>query len=122
MNLFLPHQLPDNDQNTNPKKVYNLRLATRQDCLPTRFNSVRRGITIESRPLSCLFIWRGSMYATSSSVVMAQLVLRRHMHMVWLNPMTGHRCQRLQSGFFRFHSPLISKLCWEGVVLRILVV
>nr|GEX82393.1 RNA-directed DNA polymerase, eukaryota [Tanacetum cinerariifolium] len=76
--LFLPHQAaPTRWIKYIPFKVNIFAWRARQDCLPTRVNLIRRGITIESSHCPVCSICEEDVYHIFFRCDLAQLVLRR---------------------------------------------
>ncbi|GKC85638.1 RNA-directed DNA polymerase, eukaryota, partial [Tanacetum coccineum] len=165
--LFLPHQAAQTRWiKYIPIKVNIFVWRARQDCLPTRVNLIRRGITIESSLCPVCSVCEEDVCHIFFRCDLAQLVLRRICRWWGLDPHDWSSFQEWQSwilsiqfsskvkamlegvffvswwfiwnfrnriifeespprrseifdaisgslGFFRFSSPLRSKLCWR---------
>ncbi|GJY98762.1 RNA-directed DNA polymerase, eukaryota [Tanacetum coccineum] len=112
--LFLPHQAAQTRWiKYIPIKVNIFAWRARQDCLPTRVNLIRRGITIESLFVGCSVCEEDVCHISSVCDFGFACSFVGICRWWGLDPHDGHRSKSGSLGFFRFSSPLRSKLCWR---------
>ncbi|GJR38290.1 RNA-directed DNA polymerase, eukaryota [Tanacetum coccineum] len=117
--LFLPHQAAQTRWiKYIPIKVNIFAWRARQDCLPTRVNLIRRGITIESSLCPVCSVCEEDVCHIFFRCDLAQLVLRRICRWWGLDPHDWSSFQEWQSWILSIQFSSKVKAMLEGVVIR----